>query len=147
MRKKISRPFYDTFFQVSRDAWHEDCLTEAAEELRTRHFFKRFSVEDIVKFLPKMKIGQQKPKSILFVETHACIIIQGMVNIRNHNRTKGGLTEIKAKCCSGDILGLDEIDGGLSTNSDSWNMVMSDIEVVWMEKADARALWNLQYTN
>ena len=57
-----------------------------------------------------------------------------MITVRNHGRSKGGIAEIKAKYASGDILGLDEIDEGLSAHSDSWNLVMSDTEVIWMDK-------------
>jgi hypothetical protein len=77
------------------------------------------------------------------LEKKACVIISGAVIIRSHAKSLGREPEMIAKYTSGDVLGLKEIDNGITTDLDNWVMTISPLEVIWLDKEDMRILWAL----
>ena len=84
---------------------------QAAEELHSKSFFNRFNLKDLVKFLPKMKVRQHKPSTMIFPDFDVCIILDGLVESKYHefgNRIPKPLS----KFTEGDILGFAQGDNG-----------------------------------
>jgi hypothetical protein len=52
---------------------------EACKELKKRPFFKRFRLEDLLEFIPDMKVAKFKANEIIYVEDRACVILSGSV--------------------------------------------------------------------
>jgi hypothetical protein len=139
---KIKNPLLENHYIARTEEWiHKDL---AVNELLKRNFFKRFSFNDLSKFISKMKVKQyRESKSLIYTEDKACIILSGSVMICSHAKSLGREPEIIAKLTSGDVLGLAEIDNGISTSLDNWNVSISSIEVIWMNKSDLRDIWPL----
>lgn len=116
---------------------------EAAEELHHRSFFKRFRVEDLMKFLPKMKVRQHEADTCIFPDFDVCIILDGLIETKFHvfgDRIPKPLNKFK----EGDILGYVQGDGGKSSHVETWSVCRSVVEAIWMERSDFAALWHLQ---
>jgi hypothetical protein len=93
----------------------------AVEKLKKRSFFKRFSSKKLLKYIDHFKVKQHAYQTLIFVEKEAAIILEGTINVRN--QTKSLYTpDVLATLKPGDILGMEELDRGLTTISDAWNM-------------------------
>ena len=57
---------------------------QAAYELKQKSFFKRFNEDDIIQFLPKMKVRQHEANSVIFPDFDVCIILDGLVESKYH---------------------------------------------------------------
>ena len=62
--KGVERPLLDTFFDSSKQEWLFP--RDAAVELRTRSFFKRFEVEELAQYLPHMVVKSHRKGSFIF---------------------------------------------------------------------------------
>jgi galactokinase len=91
-----------TFYH--QKCWKMTFAKHIAEELRTRSFFKRFKADDLIKFLPLMKVKQHKMDSVLFPDFDVCIILDGLVESKFHN-AGDRIPKPLAKYRQGDILG------------------------------------------
>jgi hypothetical protein len=54
------------------------------------------------------------------------------------------LSTLAGKYITGDVLGMIEIDGGRTSQLQSWNLCISAVEVIWMSRDAFMALWDLQ---
>ena len=141
----IKRPLLGTYYQHGKK-WNLNLAENAAEELRRRSFFKRFSNADIVQFLPKMKVKQYKPESVIFPDFDVCIVLEGLVESKFHvfgDRVPKPL----AKYGEGDILGFNHGDNGNTAHVETWSFSRSRVEVIWMKRDDFNELWQIQARN
>ena len=82
-----------------------------AAELKTRGFFKRFEVEELVQYLPLMVAKSHRKGSFLFPDEQICIVLGGIVEAKQHH-AKRRVPVPYAKFQAGDILGFDHGDRG-----------------------------------
>ena len=82
VNKPIEHPFYGRYY--NNGEWKMKFARHAAYELQQKSFFKRFPLEDIVKFLPKMKVRHHENNSVLFPDFDVCIILDGLVESKFH---------------------------------------------------------------
>jgi len=141
IKDPLKRPMKGTYY-INKE-WNMNLATPAAKELRDRSFFKRFSVQDIVQFLPKMKVKQYEAGSVIFPDFDVCIILEGLIESKFHvfgDRIPKPL----AKYGEGDILGFNEGDNGNTAHVETWSFSRSQVEVIWMKREDFAQLWQLQ---
>ena len=62
--KPVNRPLFNTFFNKETQKWLFP--KQAAEELSTRCFFKRFTKEELEGFLSKMIVKQHNKGTVVF---------------------------------------------------------------------------------
>jgi hypothetical protein len=62
------------------------------------------------------------------------VIVYGKVQTRYHNG-KNRLFKVQVNLNVGDVIGADWLDNGKTTNVESWNVCMSDVELIQMEKS------------
>ena len=78
------------------------------------------------------------------MEEQACVIISGSVQLRNHSKSQGKVAEVFATYGPGAVLGLPEIDKGITMNTDSFLMTATEVEVIMLPKKTLLELWPLQ---
>ena len=140
-RQPIVRPLLGTYYE--NDKWYMGLATHAANELRGRSFFKRFTNEDIVQFLPKMRVEQFEPQQLIFPDYDVCIILAGLVETKYH-KFGDRVPKPHAKYREGDVLGFIEGDNGATAHVETWSVCVSRTEVIWMSRADFAELWGIQ---
>ena len=65
------------------------------------------------------------------------IVLTGTVFTRRHsnpNRHNGANAEVIIKHVEGDVIGYEEMDGGVTRHPDCWNITMSKVEVLVMQR-------------
>jgi len=115
----------------------------AANELKTRSFFCRFSKEILVRFLPFIEVRQYKPETNVYLKGKVGIVLGGTLMIRSHARDPNNIEKV-AKYVTGDIIGFAEIDRGVTTMPDTWNHCINRVEVAIIDISKFRELWHLQ---
>ena len=83
--------------------------------------------------LPKMIPKEHKPDTVIFPDSEVCILLEGIVETKKH---KAG-ERIPEPCNiyrRGCVLGFDEGDNGTTSNVETWSVVKSDVEAIWMKK-------------
>jgi hypothetical protein len=88
-----------------------------------------------------MEVRQHKSQTLLDLRGKGCILLAGNTVLRNHQRTHKEADTL-AKYIAGDIIGIPTLDKGVSCHSESWNIATSDIEGIWMDKADLMDLFS-----
>ena len=131
--RPIKRPIFGTYF--THKEWIMKFATQAAEELRGRSFFKRFANKDLVKFLPRMKVRQHEPNSVIFPDFDVCIILDGLVETKFHV-FGDRIPKPFCKFTEGDILGFDMGDNGSTSHVETWSVARSQVEAIWMSRED-----------
>jgi len=113
-----------TFYLEEEDGWQSPFEQEAVRELRKRSFFKRFTEDEILPLLRKMKVRQHDFHSIIFPDDEVCIILDGSVESRFHENSLR-IPKILGKYGAGHVLGFSEIDKGYSSHIETWNLCIS----------------------
>ena len=140
IKRPIKRPLYGTFYNHKQ--WLIKFARQAAEELCNRSFFKRFKVEDVMNFLPLMKVRQHEPNSVIFPDFDVCIILDGVIESKFHKFGER-IPKPLSRFTEGDILGFPEGDNGSTSHVETWSICKSQVEVIWMKREHFFKLWNL----
>jgi len=111
----------------------------------TKHFFRRFSAEQLVKHLKDAKVQVYKKNALVFNEKRITIVLSGSIHIKRHPMENLGEPIFMQKAMEGDILGFNEGDDGQTNDPLTWMVTYSSVtEVLVMEKDDFLKLWDLQ---
>lgn len=139
----IQKPLYEVFYNPKDQKWIKSRVDLAVEYLQERSFFKRFSHAQIKKFLPKLRIQQFKVDDFIFPDYQVCIILAGSVECNKHIDEERISTPV-GRYVEGDILGIKEIDEGMTSHLESWSRCLSAVEVAWIDREDFMEMWKLQ---
>jgi len=91
-----------------------------------------------------MKVRKVKQDCIVFIdEDNVQIILSGSVEVRMHSE-ESRLFKMAARYKEGDIIGARHLDRGRSTDSESWNVCICEVEIALIPRQVFEELWRQQ---
>ena len=113
--------------------------------LRTKYFFRRFSIDQLKKHLRSARLRVYKKDDIVFISRSVAVILSGAILIKNHPMDDLSNPKLLSKAQEGDVIGFDEGDTGITADPLTWMVTFSDnTEVLIFTREEFKDLWNLQ---
>lgn len=130
-------PYYDP-----KQGWKKDSINEVVSLLHKIRFFNRFGFETLMLLIKRVTMRQLKKGSVLYLEEgESAILLSGKLHLMCY---KDDLHRpyVARLYHPGDLIGLDKIDGGWSTEQHSWVCALQDCDVFYISTTYLDMLWD-----
>jgi hypothetical protein len=122
--------------------WIDRKMTKVIEALRTRYFFKRFSLPRIREMIDEIHIEVIGKKEILFFEgKKVYVLVSGSIVMKNHEK-QTEIPETLAKFGEGDILNYLQDQSQIFNSIETWFVAQVETEVAIFDYDYFHAVWN-----